>query len=448
MNKKNFTIFLILIFTLLLFGQDKKVKGGNPNAIEGGGGGGGDPCAGCIGSYCSGNGLCTFSCVNNSCVSNCSCSKSCGANCCSDSDCPASGSCNYGAWQDIGCGQSGGGVTCASTQMLQKRVSSNSSYTRNYCEDYTCKTKTVSCPDQYQCVNRTTCGANVEINFSKLEVSPNENVTTTIVIDAGSYGICEDGLAIKLNGATVPTTTWNITPSGDYSMYSTCKWFTGDNCYWTTPFCSYYRMDCNGCVWNGREMYWHYYKKKTFTKVFSFAAPGTYSFSVTARFTSNQDSGYYSTTSQSIIVKPVYGTTAGSSSTLDISWSQDVILGNPSSQTVIDKSGVVLGSENENVIIQGEVNLVAYANKIYPIRLIYGKELRLSQGAKILLPDPKTSPSLIGGAYIIKKGKTDPYATNTPASICNPNYTGRPYIYCDIGKICQNGSCVNYTPVQ
>jgi len=270
-------------------------------------------------------------------------------------------------------------------------------------------------------------------------------------LDAGNYGVCQDGLVIKLNGVTVPTTTnfWNITPSSDYSIYLGCQ-EPASNCNWATPFCSYYRIDCNVCGsnGNGRIMYWHYYKKKTFTKVFSFAAPGSYSFSATARFTSDQDSSYYSTTSQSIIVKPVYGTTVGSSSTLDISWSQDVILGSSSSQTVIDKSGVVLGSENGNVIIQGEINLVAYANKIYPIRLIYGRELRLSQGAKILLPDPKTSPSLIGGAYIIKKGKTDPYTTNTPASICNPNYTGRPYIYCDIGKICQNGSCVNYTPVQ
>jgi len=79
-----------------------------------------------------------------------------------------------------------------------------------------------------------------------------------------------------------------------------------------------------------------------------------------------------------------------------------------------------------------------------PIRIIYGKQLIFNQGAQIYLP---TNSDLIGGAYIIKKGNSDPYASNTSASVCNSNYDStRTFKYCGLNKICQNGQCVDYTP--
>jgi hypothetical protein len=268
----------------------------------------------------------------------------------------------------------------------------------------------------------------------------NDPVSVTAVIDAGGYGICEEVLTVKINNVT--TTGWSITPSGDYSIDSTCRWFTGDNCYWTTPFCSYKSMDCWACGINGREMLWHYYTSKTLSKTFNLSVPGYYTVSIQGKITSNQETGYISTTSQSLLIKAKYGETADADPT-DVSIDKDVYLGDPSTPMTVEP-GTVLGSENGNVIIRGTLNLVSYANKSNPIRIIYGNQLILDQGAQIYLP---TNPDLIGGAYIIKKGRPDPYANNSSASICNSNYDStRPFKYCGLNKICQNGQCVDYTP--
>jgi len=427
MNKKIFIALLILGFAIFL---PFKVLG---YVVEGSG----DPCAGCSGSYCSGINSCSLSCVNNSCVASCQCSTACGARCCTASDCGSSGSCNY-SWQDIGCGQSGGGVSCPSNQMLQKGTAP--SYTSHSCSNNTCQSSTVYCPDQYQCVNRIACGANTEISVKPDVAKINDPVSVTGIVNAGSYGVCEDGLTVKINNVT--TTGWSIAPSNDYSIDSTCRWFTGDNCYWTTPFCSYKSMDCWACGINGREMLWHYYTNKTLSKTFNLSVPGYYTFSIQGKITSNQETGYISTTSQPLQIKAKYGETADADPT-DVSIDKDVYLGDPSTPMTVD-SGTVLGSENGNVIIRGQLNLVANANKSNPIRIIYGNQLILDQGAQIYLP---TNPDLIGGAYIIKKGKPDPYANNSSASICNSNYDStRPFKYCGLNKICQNGQCVDYTP--
>jgi len=200
-------------------------------------------------------------------------------------------------------------------------------------------------------------------------------------------------------------------------------------------------MDCWACGINGREMLWHYYTRKTLSKTFNFSVPGYYTFLIQGKITSNQDIGYISTTSLPLLIKAKYGQTKDGDPT-DVSIDKDVYLGDPSTPMTVE-SGTVLGSENGNVIIRGQLNLVARANKSNPIRIIYGNQLIFDQGAQIYLP---TSSDLIGGAYIIKKGRPDPYANNSSASVCNSNYDStRPFKYCGLNKICQNGQCVDYT---
>jgi hypothetical protein len=344
----------------------------------------------------------------------------------------------------------GGGVTCAPNQMLQKSTSTNSSYTRRYCEDYTCKRSTVSCPDKYRCLNTIACGANTEISLKPEVAQINDQVSVTSIIDAGGYGVCENDWQIKINGVELSKFGWSSSAAGTFTVSSTCRLCpTGnifncyDGCQWTGCRCSPKGSYCyEGCWITGTELYCYYYQHKEIKKSFSFSVPGIYNFSITAQVVSSYENGYISTTSRPLLIKAKYGQTTDGDPT-DVSIDKDVYLGDPSTPMTIE-SGTVLGSENGNVIIRGQLNLVARANKSNPIRIIYGNQLIFNQGAQIYLP---TSSDLIGGAYIIKKGRPDPYANNSSASVCNSNYDStRPFKYCGLNKICQNGQCVDYTP--
>ena len=364
---------------------------------------------------------------------------------CSCVDCGSSGSCNY-SWQDIGCGQSGGGVSCPSNQMLQKGTAP--SYTSHSCStNYGCTSRIVSCPDQYRCLNTIACGANTEISVKPEVAKINDPVSVTIIVDAGSYGICENDWQIKINGVELSKFGWSSSVAGTFEASSTCRLCpTGnilhcyDGCQWTGCRCSPKSSHCyEGCSITGTELYCDYYQHKDITKSFSFSVPGIYNFSNTAQVVSSYENAYVSTTSLPLLIKAKYGETVDAEPT-DVSIDKDVYLGDPSTPMTVD-SGTVLGSENGNVIIRGQLNLVARANKSNPIRIIYGKQLIFNQGAQIYLP---TSSDLIGGAYIIKKGKPDPYANNSSASVCNSNYDGkRSYSYCGLNKICSGGSCID-----
>jgi len=235
-----------------------------------------------------------------------------------------------------------------------------------------------------------------------------ETVTTTITVDiSGSrYGIVDNSLVIKMNDMT--TTGWQTTFSG----YIACPQQT--------------------------------LQKTTVSKAFKFPVPGNYKFSVQGQifpclFPAQRSS--FSTTSQPLLIKAKYGQTTDGDPT-DVSIDKDVYLGTTGQDTAVE-SGVVLGSEKGNVIVRGNLNLAANADPNSPIRIIYGKELSISSGAQIILPDQSKK----GSVYFIKKGNPGPYANNTTASVCNFNYDStRPFKYCGLNKICQNGQCVDYTP--
>ena len=439
--------------------------------------------------------------------------------CCTSTDCGISGSCKYGPWQNVACGgsaaTSGGIISCSQYQMLQERISSNSSYTIYGCANNICSSQTFSCDIfQFQCVDDSTCvpssctctswtngacgtggcsatqrlqtrtctpsgcstetqcvsdstctsppppsctctswingacGAggcsatqrlqtrtctpsgcstetqcvsdstctspppppspNIVIQFTNLTAAIGETVTTTITVDfSGSiYGIVDNSLVIKMNDMT--TTGWQTTFSG----YIACPQQT--------------------------------LQKTTVSKAFKFPVPGNYKFSVQGQifpclFPAQRSS--FSTTSQPLLIKAKYGQTTDGDPT-DVSIDKDVYLGTTGQETAVE-SGVVLGSENGNVIVRGNLNLAANANPNSPIRIIYGKELSISSGAQIILPDQSKK----GSVYFIKKGRPDPYANNTIASVCNSNYDStRLFKYCGLNKICQNGQCVDYTP--
>ncbi|MGC9031287.1 MAG: hypothetical protein ACP5H7_00750, partial [Minisyncoccia bacterium] len=359
--------------------------------------------------------------------------------CCSDSDCPSSGSCYYGSWQDIGCGK----VGCAPSRMAQKRVSSNPSYKKYSCSNYTCVSQTVNCEIQYRCLDTIACGANTEIQFSTDTTTIDSSVSITAKIDAGVYGVCEDDWKIKINNVETSNSMWDVSTGGTFTTYSGCSWYSWCNdwaacrCKARSSYCGY----CESDSVSGSRLYCYYDKYKNIKKDFYFKVPGDYIFSINAHVVASDDDAYISTTSLTLKILAKYGQTADGDP-IDVSFDKDVKLGNPKYQQVVD-SNVLLGSQKGTVTIVGNLNLAANADPNQPIRIIYGKELKLAPGVQILLPDP-SDPSKIGGAYIIKAGNSDPYASNTPASICNVNYKNRKYNYCGINKICnEKGECVD-----